>query len=487
MLSLQDNKLLKDKLFINGQWVNSDLGDTFAVLNPANGETIAHVANGSKNETRYAISCAENAMHLWKKQVAKERAAILKKWFELIQLNKQDLATLLSSEQGKPLTESQAEVDYGASFVEWFAEEAKRVYGDIIPSSDNSQRIFVLKQPVGVVAAITPWNFPIAMITRKVAAALACGCTIVVKPAEETPLSALALAALAEQAGVPKGVFSVITGTDAISIGKVFTGSPEVKKLTFTGSTHVGKLLLAQCADTVKKTSMELGGNAPFIVFDDADIESAVDGAIASKFRNAGQTCVCANRFIVHQKVYDEFTELLVAKTKKLQVGNGLLPNTSMGPLINLNAVNKVHELVVNACKQGAKIALGGLDIAPTSCFYPPTILTEVSPDMAIFNQEIFGPVAPIVAFDTEEKALELANCTDAGLASYVYTKDFSRVIRVSEQLENGIVGVNEGAISNEAAPFGGIKHSGSGREGSKYGLDDYTEIKYICLGGIEE
>lgn len=487
MLDLNDPTLLREELFINGEWVKSDSGETFPVINPASRKTIAYVADGGKSETRYAINCADNAMQIWKKRVAKERAAILRKWFDLIVENKEDLALIITSEQGKPLAESRSEVDYGASFVEWFAEESKRLYGDLIPGSNATQRLLVMKQPIGVVGAITPWNFPLAMITRKVAPAIACGCTIVLKPAEETPLTALALAILAERAGVPKGVFSVITGTDAIGIGSVLTDSTVIKKLTFTGSTNVGKKLIAQCSQTVKKTSMELGGNAPFVIFDDADLEKAVDGALASKFRNAGQTCVCANRFLVQKGVYDEFAEMLVAKTKMLRAGNGVDANITIGPLINRRAVEKVQSLVAEAIEKGAHLAAGSASIDPETNFYSPTVLTGVVPDMRVFKEEIFGPVAPITMFDTEEEAIELANATEAGLASYLYTRDFSRIIRFSEQLENGIVGVNEGIISNEMAPFGGIKHSGSGREGSKYGLDDYVEMKYVCLGNIDD
>lgn len=487
MLDLNDPTLLKEELFINGQWVKSDSGDTFPVMNPATGEPIAYVANGGKSEVRYAINCAENAMQNWRKRVANNRAAILKKWFELIIENKTDLATIITAEQGKPLSESRAEVEYGASFIEWFAEECKRIYGDLIPSNNTTQRLLVLKQPIGVVGAITPWNFPLAMITRKAAPALACGCTIVLKPAEETPLTALALATLAQRAGLPKGVFSVITGTDAVGIGKVLTDSTIIKKLTFTGSTNVGKQLIAQCSQTVKKTSMELGGNAPFVVFDDADLDKAIEGALASKFRNAGQTCVCANRFLVQKGVYDEFSEMLVAKTKMLRAGNGLEANVMMGPLINRGAVEKIQAMVLDAVEKGAHLATGSSNVEPNTNFYPPTVLTGVVPNMRVFNEEIFGPVAPITMFETEEEALELANATNAGLASYFYTNDFSRIIRFSEQLENGIVGVNEGIISNEMAPFGGVKHSGSGREGSKYGFDDYVEMKYVCLGNIDD
>lgn len=486
MLKLKDPSLLKDKLFINGEWVDSDSNETFTVYNPATGKKITQLASAGKSETRYAITCAKNAMQNWQLLTAKQRAFILKQWYNLILENIDDLATLLTSEQGKPFAEAKAEILYGASYIEWFAEEAKRIYGDIIPSNNTTQRLLTIKQPVGVVAAITPWNFPNAMITRKVAPALAAGCAVIVKPAEATPLSALALAALAERAGLPKGLLTVVVGHDAKEIGKELTRNVSVRKLSFTGSTNVGKLLIKQCADTVKKTSMELGGNAPFIVFEDADIEQAVQGAIASKFRNAGQTCVCANRFIVHRSIYQEFFELFVAQTKKLVIGNGFDDNVSIGPLINKNAVVNIDNMVKEAIENGAKLQLGGVPSILGECFYPPTIITDVTSKMRIFKEEIFGPVAPIIPFDTEDEALELANATEAGLASYIFTQNYSRIWRFSEHLENGIVGINEGIISTEVAPFGGIKQSGNGREGSKYGMEDYIEIKYLCMGGLE-
>lgn len=486
MLALKDPTLLKQQLFINGDWVNGDSGDTFPIYNPATGVELCKISSAGKNETRYAINCANNAMKNWQQLTAKQRATILKQWYQLILVNIDDLATILTAEQGKPLAEAKQEIMYGASYIEWFAEEAKRIYGDIIPSHDSRNRLLTIKQAVGVVAAITPWNFPNAMITRKVAPALAAGCTVIVKPAEATPLSALALAVLAERAGIPKGVLSIVVGINAKEIGREFTDNKIIRKLSFTGSTKVGKLLIKQCADTVKKTSMELGGNAPFIVFEDAEIEQAVQGAIASKFRNAGQTCVCANRFLVHSSIYQEFADQLVAQTKALVVGDGTDEKVTIGPLINAEATENIEAMVQEAVDNGARLILGGSDKSLGECFYSPTILTEVTPDMRVFKEEIFGPVAPIIAFDTEEQALELANATEAGLASYLYTQNYSRIWRFCEQLENGIVGINEGVISTEVAPFGGTKQSGNGREGSKYGVEDYTEIKYICMGGIE-
>ncbi|GHE82473.1 NAD-dependent succinate-semialdehyde dehydrogenase [Thalassotalea profundi] len=486
MLTLKDPSLLKNQLFINGEWVDGDSGEKITITNPADGSEICQVSSAGKNETRYAITCAKNAMQNWQSLTAKARSVILKRWYALINENLDDLANILTAEQGKPLEEAKGEILYGASYIEWFAEEAKRIYGDVIPSNNPSQRLITIKQAVGVVAAITPWNFPNAMITRKVAPALAAGCAVIVKPAEATPLSALALAVLAERAGVPKGILSIVVGVSSKEIGEELTTNNIVKKLSFTGSTNVGKLLIKQCADTVKKTSMELGGNAPFIVFEDADIEQAVQGAIASKFRNAGQTCVCANRFLVHRSIYQEFAEQFVAQTKKLVIGNGADKDVSIGPLINTTAVKNIDEMVNEATTKGAKILIGGTDKNLGECFFPPTILINVTTDMRVFKEEIFGPVAPIIAFDTEEQALELANSTEAGLASYLYTQNYSRIWRFSEGLENGIVGINEGIISTEVAPFGGIKESGNGREGSKYGIEDYIEIKYMCMGGIE-
>lgn len=486
MLALKDPSLLRKQLFINGQWANADAGDTIPIYNPATGAKLCDISSAGKSETRYAITCAHNAMKSWQQLIAKQRAIILKQWFELILENVDDLAAILTAEQGKPLAEAKSEIIYGASYIEWFAEEAKRIYGDIIPSNNSKQRLLTIKQAIGVVGAITPWNFPNAMITRKVAPALAAGCTVIVKPSESTPLSALALAVLAQRAGIPKGVLSIVVGVDSTEIGKEFTDNKLIRKLSFTGSTTVGKLLIKQCADTVKRTSMELGGNAPFIVFEDADIEQAVQGAIASKFRNAGQTCVCPNRFIVHSSIYEEFTEQFVAQTKKLIIGDGANKLTSIGPLINKSAVKNIDAMVNEAIENGAQLLLGGSVKSLAECFYTPTILSNVSPSMRVFKEEIFGPVAPIIPFDTEEQALELANATEAGLASYVYTQNYARIWRFSEQLENGIVGINEGIISTEVAPFGGIKQSGNGREGSKYGIEDYIEIKYLCMGGIE-
>jgi succinate-semialdehyde dehydrogenase/glutarate-semialdehyde dehydrogenase len=486
MLALNDPSLLQNQLFINGEWVDADSGETLSVTNPAIGIEISKIASAGKSDTRYAITCAKNAMQSWQQLAAKQRAFILKRWAELILENIEDLALILTKEQGKPLVEARAEIRYGTSYIEWFAEEAKRIYGDIVPSNNSTQRLLTIKQAIGVVAAITPWNFPNAMITRKVAPALAAGCTVIVKPAEATPLSALALAVLAERAGFPKGVLSVVVGVDSKVIGQELTDNPIIRKLSFTGSTRVGKLLMKQCADTVKKTSMELGGNAPFIVFEDADINQAVKGAIASKFRNAGQTCVCANRFLVHRSVYQEFSAQFVAETKKLVMGNGTDNNVTIGPLINDSAVKNVDSMVKEAEVNGAKVLLGANQADLGECYYPPTILIDVTPQMRLFKEEIFGPVAPIIVFDTEEEALELANSTEAGLASYLYTQNYSRIWRFSEQLENGMVGINEGMISTEVAPFGGVKQSGNGREGSKYGMDDYTEIKYLCMGGIE-
>lgn len=483
-LSLNDSSLLCEQVYIDGQWCNSDTGKRLAVNNPATGECIVETASVGAAETRRAIQAAEAAMVSWAALAAKTRAQILRRWFDLIMDNQEDLARLMTAEQGKPLAESRGEVAYGASYVEWFGEEAKRVYGDVIPAPSPDKRIVCIKQPVGVVAAITPWNFPIAMITRKAAPALAAGCTIVIKPASETPLSALALAGLAERAGIPAGVLNVVVGSSA-EIGGELTGNPIVRKLTFTGSTPIGKMLVAQCAGTMKKTSMELGGNAPFIVFDDADIDAAVSGALISKFRNAGQTCVCSNRLLVQRSVHDRFVAALIKETRALAVGDGTGDGVDIGPLVNQKAVQDVDLLVQESIGAGAQVALGGAPHALGGNFYAPTILTGVTSDMAVFRNEIFGPVAPIIVFDTEEEAIALANDTEFGLASYFYTRDIGRVWRVSEALEYGIVGVNEGIISNEMAPFGGVKESGSGREGSRYGMDDYLEIKYVLMGGI--
>jgi succinate-semialdehyde dehydrogenase/glutarate-semialdehyde dehydrogenase len=484
-LSLSDPGLLKSQAYIDGQWVDADSGETFAVTNPANGELITEVARLGATETARAIAAADRAMQGWKLLPAKARAGILRKWFDLMMQHQEDLAIIMTAEQGKVLAESRGEVAYGASFVEWFGEEAKRIDGDVIPGPSPDKRIVVIKQPVGVVAAITPWNFPNAMIARKAAPALAAGCSIVIKPASETPLSAFAMAELAERAGVPAGVLNVIAGSSS-DIGGELTANPTVRKLTFTGSTPVGKMLEAQCADTMKKTSMELGGNAPFIVFDDADLDAAIEGALISKYRNAGQTCVCSNRLLVQDGIYDAFVEKLVAATAELAVGDGMQDGITMGPLVNTKAVSDVDELVQSSISAGAKVALGGAPHDLGGCFYQPTILTEVTSEMAVFRNEIFGPVAPVVRFSTEEEVIAMANDTEFGLASYFYTRDIGRVWRVAEALEYGIVGINEGIISNEMAPFGGVKESGSGREGSKYGIDDYVEIKYMLMGGLD-
>ncbi len=483
-LQLKDPSLLQHQAYINGQWVDADDGSTVAVTNPVNGELIVEIARVGAAETRRAIEAAEAAMQGWKRQPAKARANILRKWFDLMMENQEDLAIIMTAEQGKVLAESRGEVAYGAAFVEWFGEQAKRIDGDVIPGPSPDKRIVCIKQPVGVVAAITPWNFPNAMIARKAAPALAAGCSIVIKPATETPLSAFAMAVLAERAGVPDGVLNIVCGVSS-AIGGELTGNPIVRKLTFTGSTPVGKMLVEQCAATMKKTSMELGGNAPFIVFDDADIDSAITGAMISKYRNSGQTCVCSNRFFVQDGVYDEFVEKLVKAVQGLVVGNGMDDGVTSGPLVNTKAVNDVDELVQTSIGQGATVALGGNKHELGGCFYQPTILTDVTPEMAVFRNEIFGPVAPVIRFSTEEEVVAMANDTEFGLASYFYTRDIGRVWRVAENLEYGIVGINEGIISNEMAPFGGIKESGSGREGSKYGMDDYLEIKYMLMGGI--
>ncbi|MBY3754910.1 NADP-dependent succinate-semialdehyde dehydrogenase [Azospirillum formosense] len=482
-MSLNDQSLLRTQAYVNGAWRDAFSGKTFAVTNPATGEELARVADVGAEETRQAINAADAALPAWRAKTAKERAAILRRWFELIMAAQEDLAVLMTLEQGKPLAEARGEVAYGASFIEWFAEEGKRVYGDVIPSFAGNKRIVVLKEPIGVVAAITPWNFPNAMITRKVGPALAAGCTIVVKPAEDTPLSALALAELAERAGVPAGVFNIVTGSDPVAIGGELTASPIVRKLSFTGSTEVGKILMRQSADTVKKVSLELGGNAPFIVFDDADLDEAVKGALASKYRNSGQTCVCANRLLVQAGVYDAFAAKLAEAVKQIRVGNGMEAGVTQGPMINGQAVEKVEELMGDALAKGAKVALGGKRHAMGGTFFEPTILTGVTTEMRVAREEIFGPVAPLFKFETEADAIRMANDTEFGLAAYFYSRDIGRVWRVAEQLEYGMVGINEGILSTEVAPFGGIKQSGIGREGSKYGVEDFLEIKYLCVG----
>jgi succinate-semialdehyde dehydrogenase/glutarate-semialdehyde dehydrogenase len=485
-IELTDKSLFKTGAYINGQWVASDRGETLDVINPATGEVIAQVASCGTDETRRAIEAAQAAQIAWRQTSIKERAAILRRWFNLMMDAQEDLAQILTAEQGKPLAEARGEIAYGASYIEWFAEEGKRVYGDTIPHSTNDKRLVVIKQPVGVVACITPWNFPNAMLTRKIAPALAAGCTVVCKPANATPLSAYAFAELAERAGVPAGVINLVTGRTA-EIGKELTSNPIVRKLTFTGSTPVGKQLMAECAQTVKRTSMELGGNAPFIVFDDADLDAALAGVMASKYRNSGQTCVCANRILIQEGVYDVFAEKLVAAVKNLKVGDGADEGVTIGPLINEAAANDVMGFVDDAVSKGALVLAGGQRSELGACFIEPTILTNVSNDMRVFKEEIFGPIAPLFKFKTEEEAIAMANDTEFGLACYFYSRDIGRVWRVGEGLEYGIVGINEGIISNEMAPFGGVKESGQGREGSKYGLDDYLEIKYMCMGGIDQ
>jgi succinate-semialdehyde dehydrogenase/glutarate-semialdehyde dehydrogenase len=483
-MKLKDPTLLRELCFVDGGWTAADNGATLEVRNPATAEKLGSIPNMGAAETRRAIAAASAALPAWKARTAKDRAVIMRRWFDLMMQHQDDLAMLMTAEQGKPLAESKTEIAYAASFIEWFGEEAKRLYGDIIPGHQADKRIMVLRQPVGVVAAITPWNFPSAMITRKAGPALAAGCTLVCKPATQTPYSALALAELASRAGVPKGVFNMITGS-AVAIGGELTGNPTVRKLTFTGSTEVGKKLMAQCAGTVKKLSLELGGNAPFIVFDDADLEAAVQGAIASKYRNTGQTCVCANRLLIQAGVYEEFAKRLKSAVAQLRVGDGLLGVTDQGPLIDAKAVTKVEEHIADAVAKGAKVALGGKRHALGGSFFEPTILTDVTPKMLVAREETFGPVAPLFKFETEAQAIAMANDTEFGLAAYLYTRDLARSWRVSEAIEYGIVGLNTGIISTETAPFGGVKESGIGREGSKYGILDYTEIKYVCVGGV--
>ncbi len=482
-MKLNDLNLLREQAYVNGQWIEADDEGRFSVTNPANGELIAEVASLGRAETARAIDAAQAALPAWRARTAKERSSILRTWYELIMANQEDLARLLSWEQGKPLAESRGEIAYGASFIEWFAEEAKRVYGDVIPHDKPGRRLVVIKQAIGVVAAITPWNFPNAMITRKVGPALAAGCTVVLKPASETPLSALALAELGERAGLPAGVLNIVTGTRSREIGGELTGNPRVQKLSFTGSTDIGKLLMAQCAETIKKVSLELGGNAPFIVFDDADLDAAVQGALGSKFRNSGQTCVCTNRLLVQSGVHDEFARRLVAAVNALKVAPADEDGAQQGPLINAKAVEKIEEHITDALAKGATLLAGGKRHALGGSFFEPTVLGDVTAEMLVARDETFGPLAPIFRFDTEEQAIALANDTEFGLASYLYTRDLGRAWRVSEALEYGMVGVNEGLISTEVAPFGGIKQSGLGREGSKYGIDDYIEQKYMCLG----
>ncbi|OWY29165.1 NADP-dependent succinate-semialdehyde dehydrogenase [Herbaspirillum robiniae] len=484
MLQLKDPTLLRQQAYLGGQWCDADDGAAFDVVNPANGERLGSVPEMGATETRRAIDAANAAWPAWKKKTAKERSAILRRWHDLMLANADDLALIMTAEQGKPLAEAKGEINYAASFIEWFAEEGKRTYGDTIPSPSLSSRIVVVKEAIGVCAAITPWNFPAAMITRKAGPALAAGCPMVLKPAEATPFSALALAVLAERAGIPAGIFSVVTGSPK-AIGGEMTSNPIVRKLSFTGSTAVGKLLMQQSASTIKKLSLELGGNAPFIVFDDADLDAAVEGAMASKYRNAGQTCVCANRIYVQDGVYEAFAARLVEAVRKLKVGDGMENGTTTGPLINEAAVQKVELHIADALGKGARVLTGGARHALGHGFFEPTVLADVTPDMRVAREETFGPMAPLFRFRTDEEAVALANDTEFGLASYFYSRDIGRIWRVAEGLESGMVGINTGLISNEVAPFGGVKQSGLGREGSHYGIDDYLAIKYLCMGGI--
>lgn len=481
MSFLKNTNLFRQQCFIAGKWVDADNKKTFNVLNPFDGKILGQVPECGTDETKRAIQAASDAWEKWRNLTAMQRSEILWRWAKLIDENKEDLAKLMTLEQGKPINEARGEINYANSFIKWFAEEGRRIYGDIIASNNPNQHLLVIKQPIGVVGAITPWNFPSAMITRKCAPALAAGCPIVIKPAEETPFSALALAVLADEAGFPAGVFNVITGIPE-QIGGELTSNPLVRKISFTGSTAVGKLLMKQCASTVKKISLELGGNAPFIVFDDADLEAAIKGVIASKFRNTGQTCVCANRILVQDKVYDAFAKKLIAAVEDLKVGNGLDENVQQGPLINEDAVKKVEAHIADALQQGAKLVCGGKQLPLGKLFFEPTVLTDVTPKMRIAKEETFGPVAPLFRFHTEEEAIKLSNATEFGLASYFYSQDIHRIWRVAEGLEYGMVGINAGVISTEVAPFGGVKESGIGREGSKYGIEDYVEIKYLCM-----
>jgi len=484
-LVVEDSSLLRQQCYVDGQWIGADDGGSMPVVDPATGALVGSVPVFHAAETKRAIDAANRALPAWRAKTAKERSAILRKWHDLMQANAGDLARILTAEQGKPLAEAKGEIAIAAAYVDWFAEEAKRVYGDVIPTMANDRRLVVVKEPVGVCAAITPWNFPSAMITRKVSPALAAGCTVVIKPAEATPFSAFALAELAGRAGFPPGVLNMITG-DAQSIGAEMCANPVVRKISFTGSTEVGRLLMKQVAPTIKKISLELGGNAPFIVFDDADLDAAAEGAIVSKYRNAGQTCVCANRFFVHEKVYDAFAQKLAVKVGALKVGRGTETGVTQGPLINADAVAKVEEHLADAKARGAKVAIGGTRHALGGTFYQPTVLTGVTPDMQIFREETFGPVAPLIAFRDDAEVVELANRSEFGLASYFYSRDIGRIWRVAEALEYGMVGVNTGLITTEVAPFGGMKQSGLGREGSKYGIEEFVEVKYICFGGVD-
>ncbi|MBW3096184.1 NAD-dependent succinate-semialdehyde dehydrogenase [Pseudohoeflea coraliihabitans] len=479
-LNLSDSSLLETRAFLGGEW--TETGKTFPVVNPATGETIAEVADLSADDVRKAIDLAYEAQKAWRARTAKDRCAILLKWNDLMLEHQEDLGKILTAEMGKPLAEAKGEIAYGASYIQWFAEEGRRIYGDVIPGHQEDKRIVVLKQPVGVVGSITPWNFPNAMIARKVAPALAAGCTFVGRPAEKTPLSALAMAVLAERAGVPKGVLSIVTGSDSKGIGQELCGNPKVRKLTFTGSTEVGRILMKQCAHDIKKLSLELGGNAPFLVFDDADIDKAVEGAMIAKYRNSGQTCVCANRIYVQSSVAEEFAQKLAEAAKKLQVGDGMKDGTTIGPLVDEAALKKVEEHVSDAVSKGAKVLVGGERSELGHTFYQPTVMTGVKEGMKVLTDETFGPVAPIITFETEEEAIRLANNTEFGLAAYFFARDLSRVWRVAEEIESGMVGINTGLISAAEAPFGGIKASGLGREGSKYGIEDFLEIKYLCM-----
>ena len=485
-IALKDPSLLRQQCYVDGKWIDADDGGSMPVVDPATGMPVGTAPVMHAAETKRAIDAANRALPAWRSKTARERSAILRKWQDLMLANIEDLALILTTEQGKPLSEAKGEVTIGAAYVEWFAEEAKRVYGDVIPTIANDRRLVVVKEAVGVCAAITPWNFPCSMITRKVSPALAAGCTVVIKPAEATPYSAFALAELAQRAGFPPGVLNVITG-DAPSIGGEMCANPTVRKVSFTGSTEVGRLLMKQVAPTIKKISLELGGNAPFIVFDDADLDAAAEGAIISKYRNTGQTCVCANRFFVHDRVYDAFTAKLVARVEALKVGPGTDSGVTQGPLINAEAVDKVDAHLGNAKAHGAKVATGGKRHALGGTFYEPTVLTGVTPDMQIFREETFGPVAPLIRFKDDAEVVELANRTEFGLASYFYSRDIGRIWRVAEALEYGMVGVNTGLITTEVAPFGGMKQSGLGREGAKYGIDEFIEVKYICFGGVDK
>ena len=484
-MHLKDPTLLRTQAFIQGEWINAANHATHEVHNPATGEKLGTVPDMGAAETRRAIEAARAAFPAWAAMTAKDRGTLLRRWFDLMMAHQDDLAAIMTAEQGKPLAESKGEIAYAASFIDWFAEEGKRVYGDVIPTPQSDKRLVVLRQPIGVVAAITPWNFPAAMITRKAGPALATGCTFVCKPAHQTPYSALAMAELGRRAGIPAGVLNIVTGMDAAAIGGEMTSNPAVRKITFTGSTAIGKKLMAQSSSTLKKLSLELGGNAPFIVFEDADLDAAVAGAITSKYRNTGQTCVCANRLLVQASVYEAFTNKLVAAVAELRVGDGLKGATDQGPLIDAKALAKVEQHVADAVAKGGKIAAGGKRHALGGTFYEPTIITGVTKDMLMAREETFGPVAPLFRFETEADAIRMANDTEFGLASYFYTRDLARSWRVAEALEYGIVGLNTGLISNEVAPFGGIKESGTGREGSKYGILDYTELKYLCVGGL--